>query len=341
MKRILTIAAAVLVLAGCAQENKKAESLQPLKVEGTTLCYEDGTPAVFRGISFGWHNLWPRFYNKEAVKNVAAQWNTQIVRAAIGADDLHETEDNSGYISNPDRAMECLYNVVDGAIEAGVYVIVDWHSHVIHTEEAKEFFTQVATRYKGVPNVIYELFNEPVCRSFETEFSYADLGDADLMKAYWQDLKAYAEELIKVITDIDDSHPLIMMGCPSWDQRIDLVADDPITCYDNLMYTVHFYAATHKKELRDASDYAISRGIPVFISECGGCEASGNGPIDEESMKEWSDWAAANGISILMWSISDKDETCSMFTPDATSEGPWPEDVIKPWGRMAMSIIGK
>ena len=154
-------------------------------------------------------------------------------------------------------------------------------------------------------------------------------------------LKAYAEELIKVITDIDDSHPLIMMGCPSWDQRIDLVADDPITCYDNLMYTVHFYAATHKQELRDASDYAIAKGIPVFISECGGCEASGNGPIDDESMKEWSDWAAANGVSILMWSISDKDETCSMFTPDATSEGPWPEEVIKPWGRMAMSIIGK
>jgi hypothetical protein len=33
------------------------------------------------------------------------------------------------------------------------------------------------------------------------------------------------------------------------------------------MYTVHFYAGTHGKWLRDRTDEAIKSGIPVFISE--------------------------------------------------------------------------
>ena len=241
-----------------------------------------------------------------------------------GADDLGEllngTTYHPGYISDPQGALEKLYAVVDGAIACGAYVIVDWHSHVLHLEEATEFFTAVANRYKGVPNVIYELFNEPV-------------GDS------LTDLKAYAESLIATITSIDKSHPLILMGCPRWDQAIELPAADPITSYDNVMYTMHFYAGTHKQWLRDASDAAMAAGLPVFISECAAMTASGDGPLDMESWKEWSDWAAARGLNIVLWSFSDKDESCSMLTPEATSEGPWPDAVIKPWGVIARDFV--
>lgn len=325
--------AAALVLCGCSQ--KEAE-VQPLKVVGTQLCHADGTPAVFRGVSFGWHNLWPRFYNQDAVKSLKDSWGVPIFRAAIGADD-HANADNpgchDGYMGETEFAMEKLYAVIDGAIENGCYVIVDWHSHVIHQEEAKEFFRQVATKYKGVPNVIYELFNEPVCQSFEDERSYADLGNPEAMAAFWAKLKAYAEDIIATITEIDDSEPLILMGCPSWDQRIDLPAANPVN-YSNIMYTVHFYAATHKQYLRDASAAAIAAGAPVFISECAGCEASGDGPLDLEEWKAWTSWAKDNGVSMMTWSISDKKETCSMFTPDASSEGPWDDAVIKEWGKI-------
>ena len=178
----------------------------------------------------------------------------------------------------------------------------------------------MATRYADCPNVIYELYNEPVNDS-------------------WAELKAYAEELIPVIDSISTVHPLILMGCPHWDPDINLPAEDPLTCYDNLMYTVHFYAATHKDYLRERSDAALAAGIPIFLSECAACEASGDGPMDMDSWQAWSGWAASKGISIITWSISDKAETCSMFTPEASSEGPWKDEVIKPWGTIVKNWL--
>lgn len=316
----ILIAACMTLAAGCA--SSKAPELPALYVEGTQLMAA-GKPVAMRGVSFGWHNIWPRFYNKEAVKHLHDDWGVQLFRAAIGADD-HAKADNpgihGGYMGEPEFALECLYNVVDGAIESGSYVIVDWHSHLLHTAEAKDFFTKVATRYADCPNVIYELYNEPVNDS-------------------WAELKAYAEELIPVIDSISTVHPLILMGCPHWDQDINLPAEDPLTCYDNLMYTVHFYAATHKDYLRERSDAALAAGITIFLSECAACEASGDGPMDMDSWQAWSGWAASKGISIITWSISDKAETCSMFTPEASSEGPWKDEVIKPWGTIVKNWL--
>ena len=303
-----------------------AAFLPALYVEGTALKAQgsEKTP-VLRGISLGWHTIWPRFYNAGAVKTLVEDWGTPILRAAIGADN-HARTDNpgipDGFTDDPQFAYDCLFPVVDAAIKNGIYVIVDWHSHVLHKAEAKEFFRTVATRYADCPNVIYELYNEPVEDS-------------------WAELKAYAEELCALIDSISTVHPLILMGCPHWDQDIHLPAEDPVTGYDNLMYTVHFYAATHKDYLRERCDAALAAGIPVFISECASCEASGDGPMDEASWQAWSDWAASRDIPMIAWSISDKVETCSMLIPGVSSEGPWTEAEIKPWGQAVRGWLQK
>ncbi|MDR1005211.1 MAG: glycoside hydrolase family 5 protein [Prevotellaceae bacterium] len=291
------------------------KAVQPLSVKGTALLNAEGDTVVLCGVSYGWHNWWPRFYNASTVEYFAGKWHASVVRAAMGI------EPDGGDLQDPARAIDCVQAVVDAAIDNNIYAIIDWHSHHIRLEEAKAFFRQMATRYKGVPNVIYELYNEPVDDT-------------------WEAVKAYSVELINVIRAIDQD-ALILIGSPHWDQDIHIAADSPITGQHNLMYTLHFYAATHKQELRDRADYALSKGLPLFVSECAGMEASGNGPIDHASWSEWVAWMNRHHLSWAAWSVSDKDETCSMLLPAASSEGGWSDSVIKEWGRVVRSELSR
>jgi len=278
----------------------------PLKVQGTQLVNEKGQPVVLRGMSFGWHNWWPRFYSAGTVKWLANDWKCTVVRAAIGV------EPDQGYIKNPAWSKERAKAVVDAAIKEGIYVIIDWHSHNINLEEAKSFFREMATTYGTHPNVIYEIFNEPD-------------------KETWQEVKDYSIELIKTIRSIDPDN-IILIGSPHWDQDIHLAADDPITGFSNLMYTMHFYAATHKQWLRDRCDYALKKGLPLFISESAGMEASGDGALNIEEWTKWIEWAEDRKVSWITWSVSDKNETCSVLLPSASSEGNWKDSDLKESG---------
>ncbi len=285
-----------------------------LKVTGTQLVDKNNNPLVLRGMRFGWHNLWPRVYNAGAVKWLKDDWKCNVVRASMGIE-----LNDSGYLKSPDFAAGKVKTVVDAAIREGVYVIIDWHDHNIHLDEAKKFFSEMASRYGKNPHVIYEIFNEP---DYET----------------WPQVKAYSEEVIKTIRAIDPDN-IILVGSPKWDQDIHLPAADPIKGYDNLMYTVHFYAATHKKWLRDRTDEAIKKGLPIFISECAGMEATGDGPLNYEEWQAWIDWMEANKLSWIFWSVSDKDETCSVLKKSAASNGNWKESDLKEYGVKAREYL--
>ncbi|WP_159800099.1 glycoside hydrolase family 5 protein [Flavobacterium sp. MK4S-17] len=306
MRKNILLLAAIILMANIAVAQPVKDYGQ-LSVKGTQLVDKNGNHIILRGMSFGWHNFWSRFYNKEAVMWLKKDWNVNIVRAAMGVD-----ADKNCYIESPEYSKQKIKAVVDGAIAAGIYVIIDWHSHNIHLKEAKEFFNEMSAAYGKYPNVIYEVFNEPDDES-------------------WEEVKAYSEEVIKVIRKNDPDN-IILVGCPHWDQDINLPAADPIKGYKNLMYTVHFYAATHKQELRDRTDAAIKKGLPVFISECAGMEATGDGPLDLAEWQKWIDWMEAKGLSWITWSIADKDETCSVLKKQAASTGGWQKEDLKESG---------
>lgn len=320
------VAAVAAAMFSCARQ-EQAPVVEPLHVNGTALMNESGDTVQFKGMSFGWNVLWPRFYNAGAVRHVVEDWNAEIVRAAIGV----EIDDNEcqvqNYLKNPEFGKESACTIVDAAIDNGVYVIVDWHAHGLHTEAAVEFFTFMAEKYKGVPNVIYEIWNEPSYKDHVNQIDYT-----------WAEIKEYSETVIAAIRTIEKD-AVIVVGTPRWSQNVDDAANDPITGYDNLMYTLHFYAGTHKQWLRDKGDYAMSKGLALFVTECGGMNADGQGPIDVESTNAWIEWMDANKISYAFWSISDKKETCSMLYPSALSEGPWEDEDISPWGKFVKESL--
>lgn len=296
----------LLVFIVCVLSAQPVKKHGHLKVEGVSLQDENGNAVVLRGVSFGWHNWWPRFYNAVAVQWLATDWKCNVVRAAMGV------EPDGAYLEKPDWSKEKIKAVVDAAIRNDIYVIIDWHSHNINRKEAKEFFTEMATLYGKDPHVIYEIFNEP---DHET----------------WQEVKDYSTEIISAIRVIDPDN-IILVGSPHWDQDVHIVADDPLRGFSNIMYTLHFYAATHMQALRDRAEYALSKGLPLFISESAGMEASGNGPLNTAEWNRWIGWAEEKKISWITWSVSDKNETCSMLLPSASPDGGWKADDLKESG---------
>ncbi|MEO8110655.1 MAG: glycoside hydrolase family 5 protein [Ginsengibacter sp.] len=286
-----------------------------LHVDGVQLKDAHDNDVVLRGMSFGWHNWWPRFYNEGTIEWLFKDWGCSVVRAAMGV------EPKNGYINKPDWSKEKVKAVVDGAIKEGIYVIIDFHSHNIRLEAAKQFFTEMASTYDRYPNVIYEIFNEPDYES-------------------WDSVKIYSNEIISTIRKIDPDN-VILVGSPHWDQDINLVADSPLTGLKNIMYSVHFYAATHKQQLRDRCNYALGKGIPIFISESAGMSASGDGPINYEEWNKWIDWAEKNKISWVTWSVADKNETCSVLLPSADSNGNWRAEDLKESGIKTRELIRK
>ena len=287
-----------------------------LKVQGIYLVDENDQPVVLRGTSFGWSNWYGQFYNEQAVDWLASDWKCTVIRAAVGV------EPDNAYLSNPQLHTELATRVIEAAIKNDIYVIIDWHSHGICMPEAVEFFKQMATQYGEYPNIIYEIFNEPVYQT-------------------WEEVKNYSETVIQAIREIDQDN-IILVGSPHWDQDVHIAADSPITGYDNLMYTLHFYAATHKEFLREKADYALSKGLPLFVSECAAMEASGDGPLNKESWDAWRNWMETNKISWACWSVSSKNETCSMIKDDFIDpKGNWSDDDLKEWGRMVKEELNK
>ena len=309
MKKILLKGAItyflILLMASICHAQSVKDAGQ-LRVIGTQLSDQRGNAIALHGASLGWSCFHPRFYTEGTVKWLKKDWNCTIIRAAMGV------EPKKGYLEDKHTSEALITAVVDAAIKADLYVIIDWHSHNIRTEGAVDFFDRMSKKYNKYPHVIYEIFNEPE-------------------RIEWSEVKAYSEKLIKTIRTNDPDN-IILVGCPHWDQDIDKVAADPIKNVTNVMYTMHFYAGTHKKWLRDRTDEAMQKGIPVFISECAGVEATGDGPLDLAEWHAYVEWMDKHKLSWLTWSVSDKNVTCSMLNTTASSKGNWKKEDLKESG---------
>ncbi len=257
-----------------------------LCVKGTQLCNEKGAPVVLRGMSSHGIQWFPQFVTDDYIRAVGDR-GANIMRFAM------YTEEN-GYIQN-NSVKSTLISAVDSALANDMYAIIDWHilsdgDPMRHIDEAEQFFKEMAARYKDSKGVLYEICNEP-----NGNISWS------------ANVKHYAERIIPAIRSTD-SDAVILVGNPQWCQDLDSVVADRLS-YDNIMYTCHFYSGTHTQWLRDRVSNAINNGIPIFVSEWGTSDASGNGGVFEEETKKWLDFMSVNNISWCNWSLCDKNET--------------------------------
>ncbi len=309
---------------GNIEEQKESEESNPVKehgklnVNGTNIIDKNGNKFQLKGISTHGLQWFPQYINQEAFNYMKEEWGINAIRLAMYSDK------NDGYTT---QLHQVVSNGVEYAKNAGLYVIIDWHilndgNPNTNKTSAIAFFKEMSNKYKDYDNVIYEICNEPN-------------GDVQ-----WQrDIKPYAQEVITEIRKIDDD-AIIIVGTPTWSQDVDVVAQDPITGYKNIMYSLHFYAATHKDYLRQKAKTAIDSGLPIFVSEFGICDASGNGNIDINEANQWIDFLNNNNISWICWNLSNKEESSALLknTDKVTN---WTDDELSEEGKWLLQSLKK
>lgn len=270
-----------------------------IKVNGKRIVDKNDSVVVLNGMSLFWSQWGGSFYNEKCIKWLRDDWKCTVIRAAMAVEE-------GGYLTNPAAELAKVYKVIDACIKYGLYVIVDWHDHHAesHLEQSKTFFKTIAQKYGDQPNIIYEIYNEP------------------LQNVSWLNtVKPYADSVIKVIRQYDPDN-LIVVGSPTWSQDVDVAANNPLSD-KNVAYTLHFYSSSHTQSLRNKATAALNKGVAVFVSEFGISEANGNGTINFTETNTWMNYAATNKLSTCNWSLFDKNETSSALKPGANPEGNW------------------
>lgn len=294
-----------------------------LSVQGNKIVNSKGEIVSFAGNSLFWSNDYyrgNRFYNKKVIRHLKEEWNAKIIRVPMAAD----ASIDDSYIFKPKVNEDKVNIVVDAAIDLGLYVIIGWHSHSAENNEAEAitFFENMAKKYGHYPNVIYEIYNEPLKVSWDTV------------------IKPYAEKVIDTIRKIDSDN-IIVVGTPHWSQDVDKASENPITGYKNIAYTLHFYSASHKEWLMNKAQKALDNGIALIVTEWGSVDADGGGKVDPESTKKWMEFMKKNNLTHCNWAINDKDEGASALKPNSNINGNWVDEDLTVSGKLAKEYIEK
>lgn len=337
MKRFFTIvliaALALALLAGCGKKTAgpsacsdgraRPSSCGRLKVEGGRLCGENGEAVMLRGVSLNDMMVSESFINDALFGELARDGGVNICRFpvytyGVGVIGYCTAGDRERYERDVEKGVEL-------AKQHDMYALIDWHilsdgDPNAHADEAERFFAKMAEKYADEKHVLYEICNEP--------------NGVD-----WAAVKRYAERIIPVIRE-KAPESLIIVGTPDWSKDLLSAAAEPLG-FENIMYSLHFYSASHGREVRDAAERAMEGGLPVFVTEFGITASSGDVPRDTESADRWIDLLEREGVSYCLWSLAKAPEASSMvrFTVPKYSgfeESDWSES-----GAWLFETIGK
>ncbi|MCB9496620.1 MAG: cellulase family glycosylhydrolase [Fibrobacteria bacterium] len=300
----------LLLATAASQAIAPVEAYGALQVVNKKLSDESGKPVTLRGMSLfeSKHPNGAKYFTPGVVKWLATDWNVTLVRAAMGvtssqwSDGSGSGGTNKGYVEDPAGNQARVEKVVQAAIDAGIYVLVDWHCtgpDYENTDKAKVFFGEMAKKYGNTPNIIWEIWNEPLKGAGE--------------------IVSHANAVIPVIRKYSKNP--IVVGSPQYSSEPQQFASNPFTDNTNILIALHFYAGSDKhdgyKNNLSASNNA------VMVTEWGTCTYTGDGAINTGNSATWMSFLDQNGVSSANWSLNDKNETCSALLPGAANTGGW------------------
>jgi endoglucanase len=179
-----------------------------------------------------------------------------------------------------------------------------------YTDQAKAFFQEISAQYGSTPNIIYEIYNEPT--------------------ADWGSIRSYANQVIPVIR-ANAPNSVIVVGTPNYDSSPQDAWTNPLTV-SNVMYSLHFYCGQNGDGQRGNVAGLIAKGMPIFVTEWGTSDYTGDGgPYPTEAQK-WLDFMTANKISWANWSLTTKNEGSAFLKPTSSLSGPWTDNDLSPAG---------
>ncbi|MEO3874734.1 cellulase family glycosylhydrolase [Nonomuraea sp. B12E4] len=280
-----------------------------LRVCGIKLCNENGKQIQLRGMSSHGIQWYDQCLNTASLDALAGDWKADVLRISMYIQE-------GGYETNPRLFTDRVHSLIEMATARGMYAIVDWHMLTpgdpnVNLTRARTFFTEIAQRHNGKENVLYEIANEPN-------------GDS----VTWPVIRGYANQLVPVIRQYDADAP-ILVGTPAWSSlgvsgpgdQTDTIRANPVGG-TNIMYTFHFYAASHGTQYLDTLSRAADL-LPIFVTEFGTQTASGDGANNFSRSQQYLDLLAQKKISWVNWNFSDDFRTGAVFTTGTCPNGPF------------------
>ena len=301
--RLLTLGTFLLIINGFLVAQTAVKSWGQLRVDGPDIVNSSNQPIQLQGMSLFWSQWEGSYYEYNTIKWLRDDWCINVIRSAMGV------EDGGGYYETGWQEEQKMRTVIEAAIDLDIYVIIDWHSHYAHTnrQAAVDFFSRMAQDYGDNPNVIYEVFNEP-------------------LNVSWGELKEYHEAVIAAIRQHDPDN-IIVCGTPNYSSRPESVVGNAIN-QSNIAYTLHYYAGSHYQEYRNRANTARNNGLCVFVTEYGLVNYDGNGAVNESNSNDWWNWMEENKISHCNWSLCDKNEGSAALTPGTSAGGFWNDNQL-------------
>jgi endoglucanase len=327
---VLLLASVVTPAQAQQQPPRPVEANGQLRVVGNKITSQAGRPVQLRGVAL--HGLqWSGWFYEDSasLRAAALEWGIDVLRISV-----YVYED--GYLDNPELEPADFDQMIDGCVatcvETGIYCILDWHVHhpgnpLYYTEQAKLFFARYSEKYAALPNILYEIANEPNRTGYQRMVDGEPVTIVEEKPTPWADIKAYAEQVIPVIR-ANDPDGLVLVGTPAWSQLGHSdgydwrdVVNQPLG-FDNLVYVVHFYAAGHGLDMLNRYQ-AAALELPLFATEWSPAHYSMSQPFTADQAVDWVEWMKSSGIGGTYWNWAAGDDLWSPFDSSTTAQGPF------------------